>query len=154
MSVTVEITRRSDAGGPRQWTCPACGARSEPEAVRANLMVCPACGFHLRIGARQRIAQLADPGSFAEQWTDLRTLDPLDFVDLETYPERLREAQARTGLQEARGGRNGHDRRRAVCPRCARLCLHGWFYGQRGGGEALARRRDSGGDEDTFGDRV
>jgi len=101
MSVTVEITRRSDAGGPRQWTCPACGARSEPEAVRANLMVCPACGFHLRIGARQRIAQLADPGSFAEQWTDLRTLDPLDFVDLETYPERLREAQARTGLQEA-----------------------------------------------------
>ena len=29
------------------------------------------------------------------------TLDPLGFVDLETYPERVREAQAKTGLQEA-----------------------------------------------------
>jgi acetyl-CoA carboxylase carboxyl transferase subunit beta len=29
------------------------------------------------------------------------TLDPLGFVDLETYPERVREAQAKTGLSEA-----------------------------------------------------
>jgi len=101
MNVTVEIARRSDAGGPREWECPACGAKSDPAAVRANLMVCPSCGFHLRIGARERIAQLADPGSFAERWTDLRTLDPLEFVDLETYPERIREAQARSGLTEA-----------------------------------------------------
>jgi acetyl-CoA carboxylase carboxyl transferase subunit beta len=29
------------------------------------------------------------------------TLDPLEFVDLESYPERVREAQAKTGLNEA-----------------------------------------------------
>ena len=69
--------------------------------VRANLMVCPHCGFHLRIGARERIRQLVDEDSFHELWSDVRTLDPLGFVDLETYPERVREAQAKTGLNEA-----------------------------------------------------
>jgi acetyl-CoA carboxylase carboxyl transferase subunit beta len=100
MAVKVEIARRSGAREQR-WECPACGNESDPGDVRLNLMVCPLCGFHLRIGARERIAQLADPATFVERWTTLRTLDPLEFVDLETYPERVREAQARSGLTEA-----------------------------------------------------
>jgi acetyl-CoA carboxylase carboxyl transferase subunit beta len=102
MPVTVEIERRNGGEQPKpEWACPKCHAPSDPATVKANLQVCPACGFHLRIGARERIAQLADQGSFHELWSGMRTLDPLKFVDIETYPERVREAQAKTGLAEA-----------------------------------------------------
>jgi acetyl-CoA carboxylase carboxyl transferase subunit beta len=103
MPVTVEIERRNggDRSGQPAWQCPRCHEDADPQAVKANLQVCPHCGHHLRVGARERIAQLADPGSFVELWMSLRTLDPLSFTDLETYPERVREAQAKTGLTEA-----------------------------------------------------
>ena len=96
--VTVEITRLNGPGVPT-WACPRCRTESGRAAFAANLKVCPACGFHARIGARERVAQLAD--SFSERFATLRTLDPLSFTDLETYPERLREAQAASGLTEA-----------------------------------------------------
>jgi acetyl-CoA carboxylase carboxyl transferase subunit beta len=99
--VTVEIERRGGNLPGGRWTCPHCHAQADPAAVKENLSVCPSCGFHQRIGARERIGQLADPGSFVELWTSMRTLDPLQFTDLETYPERVREAQAKTGLDDA-----------------------------------------------------
>jgi acetyl-CoA carboxylase carboxyl transferase subunit beta len=100
MSITVEIERRNEPLRP-EWVCPQCQQGARHSEVRANLMVCPHCGHHLRIGARERIQQLTDEGTFRELWSMVTTLDPLGFVDLETYPERVREAQAKTGLQEA-----------------------------------------------------
>jgi acetyl-CoA carboxylase carboxyl transferase subunit beta len=99
--VTVEISQRGGAPVAPMWTCRKCGTQTERAIFRANLSVCPSCGYHARIGARERIALLADPGSFQERWVNLRTLDPLSFVDLEDYPERVREAQAKSGLSEA-----------------------------------------------------
>jgi Acetyl-CoA carboxylase beta subunit len=101
MTVTVEIARRGTAPAPRRWVCPKCASEHDPAVVKENLSVCPACGYHQRIGARERIVQLADEGTFVEYWSHLRTLDPLDFVDLEPYPERVREAQGASGLTEA-----------------------------------------------------
>jgi acetyl-CoA carboxylase carboxyl transferase subunit beta len=101
MTVTVEIARRGTGPQERRWVCPKCGSDHDPAAVKDNLSVCPDCGFHERIGARERIAQLADEGSFVEYWGHLRTLDPLNFVDLEPYPERVREAQGVSRLGEA-----------------------------------------------------
>ncbi|MBM3147077.1 MAG: acetyl-CoA carboxylase carboxyl transferase subunit beta [Actinobacteria bacterium] len=99
--VEVQIESRNGAQAPFGWSCPECGALTERGEWRARLCVCPACGHHARVGARDRIAQLADPGSFAEEWSHIRTLDPLQFADLEAYPERTRGAQAATGLTEA-----------------------------------------------------
>jgi len=100
--VTVEIASRRAAPSPLpMWACPKCAVEIERSALRANLSVCPSCGFHTRISARERVSQLTDPGSFSERWAHLRTLDPLGFVDLEPYPERLHEAQAASGLSEA-----------------------------------------------------
>ncbi len=62
MAVTVEVARRTPGPEPVRWTCTKCGHVDEPALVKANLSVCPGCGYHLRIGARERIAQLADPG--------------------------------------------------------------------------------------------
>jgi acetyl-CoA carboxylase carboxyl transferase subunit beta len=101
MAVTIEIARRGSGPEPRRWTCPKCAATADPTEVKDNLSVCPHCGHHLRIGARERIAQLADAGSFKERWNHLRTLDPLDFTDVMPYPERVRDAQGTSGLTEA-----------------------------------------------------
>jgi acetyl-CoA carboxylase carboxyl transferase subunit beta len=53
------------------------------------------------MGARDRIALLLDPDSFEEWDSGLRSRDPLAFVDLLPYPERLADAQLRSGLYEA-----------------------------------------------------
>jgi acetyl-CoA carboxylase carboxyl transferase subunit beta len=51
--------------------------------------------------AHERIASLADPGSFEEEAEDVRSADPLEFFDLRPYRERLAEAELATGLGEA-----------------------------------------------------
>jgi acetyl-CoA carboxylase carboxyl transferase subunit beta len=101
VNVTVEIERRDNGRSKPEWVCPSCKREAPLADVRTNLMVCPLCGFHLRLGARERISQLVDEGTFRELWGGVLARDPLKFVDLETYPERVREAQAKTGLNEA-----------------------------------------------------
>ena len=68
--------------------------------LEANLQVCPHCGFHFRIGARERLSQLLDEG-YQVVDTGLRSTDPLDFCDLKPYKKRLAEAQRKTGLDDA-----------------------------------------------------
>jgi acetyl-CoA carboxylase carboxyl transferase subunit beta len=101
-SLEVEISHRAEGppSGPG-YTCKKCGAETDRYEWREQLSVCPACGFHARISAGERISQLTDPGSFTEEWAHLRTLDPLEFHDLQPYTDRVREAQAATGLTEA-----------------------------------------------------
>jgi acetyl-CoA carboxylase carboxyl transferase subunit beta len=82
-------------------TCPGCGSHYRDDELRASLRVCPQCGHHFPVRARERIEQLADPGSFEEQAEDLRSADPLGFFDLRAYTERLAEAEVATGLGDA-----------------------------------------------------
>jgi acetyl-CoA carboxylase carboxyl transferase subunit beta len=63
--------------------------------------VCPKCRYPFRISARERIATLVDEGSFEEREGGLRSKDPLSFKDTARYPERVRRARAKTGLEEA-----------------------------------------------------
>jgi acetyl-CoA carboxylase carboxyl transferase subunit beta len=101
MNVTVEIERRDSRPAKPEWVCPSCKDGAKLADVRGNLFVCPHCGFHARLSANERVRQIADPESFDELWSTLRTLDPLGFTDLEAYPDKVREAQAKTGLSEA-----------------------------------------------------
>ena len=82
-------------------TCPDCGSHYRDEELKAHLRVCPQCGHHFPVKGRERIEQLADEGSFAEDETSLRSGDPLDFFDLKPYTERLAEAEVSTGLGDA-----------------------------------------------------
>ncbi|MBV9670505.1 MAG: acetyl-CoA carboxylase carboxyltransferase subunit beta [Acidobacteriales bacterium] len=66
-----------------------------------NLNVCPKCGKHFRIGARQRFAMLMDDAQWTEHDTDLESTDPLQFTDVKRYSDRLRKAQKDTGLKDA-----------------------------------------------------
>ncbi len=66
-----------------------------------NYNVCPNCRRHFRIDARTRLAQLMDDGQYHLDDTDLASNDPLKFVDVRPYSERLRKAQEDTGLKDA-----------------------------------------------------
>jgi acetyl-CoA carboxylase carboxyl transferase subunit beta len=70
------------------------------EVERAG-RVCPKCHYPFRISARERIALLADPGSFEERETGLVPADPLSFKDSKRYRDRVRAAVQKTATEEA-----------------------------------------------------
>jgi acetyl-CoA carboxylase carboxyl transferase beta subunit len=82
-------------------TCPSCGSHYRDDELDQHAGVCPQCGHHFPISARERIAHLADRGSFVEEDGDLRSTDPLGFFDLRPYRERLAEAELKTGEGDA-----------------------------------------------------
>ena len=57
--------------------CDDCGDMLFRKVVEENLWVCPSCGHHSRLSARQRIAQLVDPDSFEEMFLDIAPVDTL-----------------------------------------------------------------------------
>src|SRR5258705_10848217 len=63
--------------------------------------VCPKCRYPFRISARERIASIADEGSFEEREAGLRSKDPLGFKDTKRYTDRVKAARSKTGLDEA-----------------------------------------------------
>lgn len=81
--------------------CQACGKMVYRRHLEANLNVCPECDFHHRIGATERINQLADRGSFQELFTGLVPTDPLTFRDMKPYKDRLLAEQIKTGAKDA-----------------------------------------------------
>jgi acetyl-CoA carboxylase carboxyl transferase subunit beta len=83
------------------WTkCDGCRQIIFKADLDANENVCPKCGKHFRIGARQRIAGLLDEG-YELVDLELVSTDPLHFTDLKPYKSRLKKAQADTGLNDA-----------------------------------------------------
>src|SRR5512135_274402 len=61
-----------------------------------NLNVCPKCQRHFRIDARQRLALLFDEGEYDTFDENITSTDPLQFVDIKRYSDRLRKAQSDT----------------------------------------------------------
>jgi acetyl-CoA carboxylase carboxyl transferase subunit beta len=102
--IDVQIEHKH-AAPPRERThpntCPGCGSHYRDDELEASLRVCAHCGHHFPVRARERIAQLADAGSFVEEAAELRSADPLSFFDLRPYAERLAEAEIATGLGDA-----------------------------------------------------
>ena len=70
--------------------CPHCGALVALSDQQENLNVCPACGYHFRIGPRERIAYLVDEDSFQELDGGLMSRDVLGFPG---YDQKLRNAK-------------------------------------------------------------
>jgi acetyl-CoA carboxylase carboxyl transferase subunit beta len=83
---------------PSHWIkCPKCLSLMYYKEVEAKHNVCPKCGHHFRISAKQRIDLLADEGSFTEHDANLEPIDPLKFVDKKSYKKRIEEGKAKTG---------------------------------------------------------
>jgi acetyl-CoA carboxylase carboxyl transferase subunit beta len=80
--------------------CSACRAVVWKADLQANLYVCPKCQHHFKMGARQRIDMLLEPG-YELVDGGLRSTDPLNFTDVKPYKQRLKQAQMQTGLDDA-----------------------------------------------------
>jgi acetyl-CoA carboxylase carboxyl transferase subunit beta len=104
------LTKGKDAGKPEQkkevpdgiWVkCGGCGEILYRKEVERNSWTCLLCGHHFRISAEEYISLLVDPGSFEEKWPEIVSVDPLSFVDSKPYPDRIREARAKTRHNDA-----------------------------------------------------
>jgi acetyl-CoA carboxylase carboxyl transferase subunit beta len=83
------------------WSkCPGCRQTIWKADVEANFHVCPKCQHHFKLGARQRLELLLEPG-YELVDTRLRSTDPLNFTDVKSYKQRLQSAQKQTGLNDA-----------------------------------------------------
>ncbi len=84
------------------WSqCPSCEQMVFTKELEKNLRVCPHCGHHMRGTAVERLAWTFDEGSATRIELPRAPADPLTFRDQKRYVERLREARAKTGLEDA-----------------------------------------------------
>ena len=81
--------------------CPQCAAILYRAKLEQNLFVCPECGYHNRIAAEGYLRLLLDEGTYREYGLELRSADPLEFVDLKAYPDRLAAAERQHGEGDA-----------------------------------------------------
>jgi acetyl-CoA carboxylase carboxyl transferase subunit beta len=104
------------------------------------LNVCPKCQHHFKLGARERIDLLLEPG-FELVDMGLRSTDPLNFTDVKPYKQRLRTAQEATGLNDAIVNAVGRLGPHAVV---LSAMEYGFIGGSMGAvvGEAIARAVD------------
>ena len=97
---TVSVKKKDIPKG--LWTkCPISGALLYNKALEQNLMVAPQSGYHFPLAAPERIQSLVDEASFEECDRNLCSVDPLTFKAKESYPEKIKAYQNRTGMQEA-----------------------------------------------------
>ncbi len=80
--------------------CPSCEQMIFQTDLEKNLRVCTHCGHHMRIGAKARLDATLDEG-----WQRIELprapADPLRFKDQRRYGERLKDAQAKSGMDDA-----------------------------------------------------
>ena len=84
------------------WTkCPKCTSMVFDKELDENLKVCPKCGHHFQMSARERIHSLVDTCTFEEMDADLVSVDVLGFTGTASYTAKLEEYQRATGLKDA-----------------------------------------------------
>ncbi len=81
--------------------CPSCEQMLFHRNLADNLNVCGNCGFYMRMPIPARLAQLFDGGAWEEIALSRAAPDPLRFRDRKRYSERLKEARASTGREDA-----------------------------------------------------
>ena len=102
MPIRLPFRPRPDSSRSDLWTkCPDCDEMIYSKQLQANQRVCPKCGHHFRLRVDMRLGTLLDPDSFEEQDAGLESLDPLGFVDLKAYPDRVAQQKEKTGIRDA-----------------------------------------------------
>ncbi len=113
----IKVKRKEIPAGV--WTkCPGCESPAYSKELKTNLNVCPKCGFHLVLNARERVEHIIDGGSFTEFDVKMSSSDPLGFKGPKTYPDKLKADQEATDLTDAvitgKGTIDGHKAALAV----------------------------------------
>ncbi|MBP6506597.1 MAG: acetyl-CoA carboxylase carboxyltransferase subunit beta [Opitutaceae bacterium] len=98
---TVRKARKKEIPQGLYTKDPVSGDTLFTKEIEDNQMVVPSSGHHFPIGARERLAKLLDEGSFTETDANVRSADPLGFVDSTPYTVRLKKYEKASGLPEA-----------------------------------------------------
>lgn len=78
--------------------CESCHQSIPYFSLIENDYVCPQCGHHFKISARQRIRDLVDEGTFKEMYEKDTTVNQDNFPG---YDQKLLKAKQSTGMNEA-----------------------------------------------------
>jgi acetyl-CoA carboxylase carboxyl transferase subunit beta len=81
--------------------CPETGEMVFHRDLEANQWVVPNSGYHMRMPADGRLKALFDDGVYETVALPAVTADPLKFRDEKRYTDRLRDARAKTGREDA-----------------------------------------------------
>lgn len=82
--------------------CPKCKSHMPKEVWKANNNICPKCNYHGRLTARERIAQVADEGTFNEVFREVSYSDHLQFKDASgDYKTKVEATIAKLGEKES-----------------------------------------------------
>ena len=81
-----------------EMTCSGCKNEYSKALLKSKLYICPNCGKHLTVSAKERVRQLADKGTFMEQNVNLISGNPLKFPG---YRTKLKELKETTGKRDA-----------------------------------------------------
>ena len=82
------------------WYKSPTGKIVDTEELQENFYVSPEDDYHVRIGSKEYFEILFDD-DFKEINSNLRSKDPLKFVDNKKYSDRLKEAKNKTNLKDA-----------------------------------------------------
>lgn len=95
------LVRKADVPENLWEKCPACAKMVFHRDLEANHRVCPHCGHHLRLRAKQRLELLFDDSSYTRIELPKTLADPLRFRDTKRYSDRLKGAREKTAESDA-----------------------------------------------------
>lgn len=106
----IQTTRREQNSVPEgQWVkCPECKEIANRRELKDRLLVCPKCNYHFRLNSTDYFKLLLGEDQYELHDDDLRSVDPLEFIDRKPYTERLTSAREQTGQSEAARAATGH----------------------------------------------
>src|SRR5690554_1375012 len=81
--------------------CPETGEMVFHKDLEENQWVVPSSGAHMKISGKNRLRFFFDDGVYELLDTPKVAIDPLKFRDERRYTDRLRDAKAKTGLEDA-----------------------------------------------------
>jgi acetyl-CoA carboxylase carboxyl transferase subunit beta len=95
------MLRKRDVPENNWIKCPESGQMVYFKDLEANQFVIPGSGYHMKMAAETRLEALFDKGEYKKIKVREAATDPLKFRDQKRYTERLKEARAKTGLDDA-----------------------------------------------------
>ena len=83
------------------WHKTPSGKIVDNDELVKNNYVSPEDNFHMRIGSKEYFKIFFDNNEYNILFGNLVASDPLSFSDTKSYPQRIKEAQNKTGLKDA-----------------------------------------------------
>ncbi len=97
---SIKVHKKDLPGG--LWVkCPSCKEIVYQHEIESGRGVCPKCSYHFRMNWKERLALLAEEGSFVEWDADLSSADPLQFKGQVSYVAKLEDSAKKSGLRDA-----------------------------------------------------